>query len=279
MTSADAHVHFFAAGYPGADRRPVAAAGGEVARYEQLRRTHPITDALVVGFEGAAFAAGNNDYLRGLAADRDWMHTTAFVATGSDPTAATAREIFAAGHCGISIYATDGAAARAVRGWDSGFWDECSQAGAVVSVNASPAAIGELAGLPERAPDCAFLFAHLGLPGRYRDVPAPAAAADRLGPLLRLADRPNCHVKISGLYAVSEPPSAYPHPAATPFVAACLERFGAARCLWGSDFAPALEYVTFDQCHDLPQLDGLAPADRQLVMGGNLRRLLELRRR
>jgi L-fuconolactonase len=276
---ADAHVHFFAGGYPGEGRSPVPGAGQEVAAYERIRASSAVGDALVVGFEGADFATGNNDYIRTLAAERDWMHTTAYVAAQGRPSAATARAIFAAGHIGISVYAPDTLAGQAIRDWPAEFWAECDQSGAMVSINATPEAVEQLAGLPGRAPNCAFLFSHLGLPGRYAAAPSAQEARMRLEPLLRLAEHPNCFVKISGLYAVGDPRTAYPHDPATPFVSACLRDFGATRCLWGSDFAPALEYISFDECRDLRQLDGLSVAARQLVMGDNLRRLLSVRRR
>ncbi|MET7395549.1 amidohydrolase family protein [Dactylosporangium sp. NPDC005572] len=276
---ADAHVHFFATGYPGDGRSPVPGAGQEVAAYERIRTSAAVSDVLVVGFEGAAFATGNNDYIRTLAIERDWMHTTAYVAAGGRPSAAMARAVFAAGHIGISIYAADILAGRMIRDWPTEFWAECDRSGAVVSINAVPEAVEQLTGLPSMAPNCAFLFAHLGLPGRYAFAPTAEVARTRLEPLLRLAEHPNCFVKISGLYAVSDPRTAYPHDAATPFVTACLRDFGAGRCLWGSDFAPALEYISFEQCRDLRQLGSLAAADRQLVMGDNLRRLVATRRR
>ena len=69
----------------------------------------------------------------------------------------------------------------------------------------------------------------------------------RLALLLALADHQNVMVKISGLYAISDPSHGYPHEAARPFIDLVLERFGPSRCLWGSDFSPALEHVSFPQ--------------------------------
>ena len=91
---------------------------------------------------------------------------------------------------------------------------------------------------------------------------------------MALAPLPNAFVKISGLYAISDPAHAYPHPAARPFVESVLENFGPERCLWASDFAPALDFVSFAQTVANPWLDGLAESERADVMGGNLLRLL-----
>jgi len=92
--------------------------------------------------------------------------------------------------------------------------------------------------------------------------------------LLRLAAFPNVLVNISGLYAVSDPAHAYPHESASPFLEILFQRFGAARCCWGSDFSPALDYVNFPQAVDIPWLRRLPPADFERVMGGNLLALL-----
>lgn len=54
-----------------------------------------------------------------------------------------------------------------------------------------------------------------------------------------------------------------------------LDRFGAPRCLWGSDFSPALDHVSFAQTVSTPWLERLDDDDRALVMGGNLLRLLD----
>jgi predicted TIM-barrel fold metal-dependent hydrolase len=80
--------------------------------------------------------------------------------------------------------------------------------------------------------------------------------------------------KISGLYATSDPAHLYPHESAAPFLEIVFERFGAARCCWGSDFSPALDFVSFAQTVDIPWLARLGGADFDRVMGGNLAALL-----
>ena len=100
------------------------------------------------------------------------------------------------------------------------------------------------------------------------DCRARAAAS------LALAGRENVHVKISGLYAICDPPGLWPQHTADPFVAEVLAAFGPDRCLWGSDFSPALEFLGFDQT--IPVLTGcrLTSEETAQVMGGNLVRLL-----
>lgn len=275
---ADAHVHFFAGGYPGDQRWP-AVAGTEIAAYEGIREKFGVSDALVVGYEGAAFAAGNNGYLRELAATRAWLHTTAYVGTDTTVTAGLARELLEAGHVGISLYATRREDVRAIAAWPSDFWSACDSAGAIISINAAPEAMDAFSGLPGAVPSCAFFFSHLGMPGRYSVAPSGAQAARRIDALLSMSRYSNCYVKVSGLYATCDPPTSYPQLSAAPFVRECLLAFGPRRLVWGSDFAPALEHITFDQCIEGGQLVGLPTANAEPIMGGNLRSLLAGERR
>jgi hypothetical protein len=62
--------------------------------------------------------------------------------------------------------------------------------------------------------------------------------------------------------------------AAAPFVAALLAGFGAERCLWGSDFSPVLDHISFVQSLTVPGLEAYDETTRTAVMGGNLLRLL-----
>src|SRR5690606_23430538 len=111
---------------------------------------------------------------------------------------------------------------------------------------------------------------HLGLPGRHADPPEPAAARATLAALLALAGHTHVTVKLSGLYAISEPPHDFPHAAAAPFVDVVLDAFGPSRLVWGSDFSPALGYVSFAQTLDPRHLAGCTPAEVEAVMGGTL---------
>ena len=124
------------------------------------------------------------------------------------------------------------------------------------------------------APGCRLIASHMGLPGTHKDTPTLDAARAELAPLLALAPHPNVFVKLSGFYAVSDPPHVWPHAAAAPFVKVLVDGFGADRCLWASDFSPALDHVSFIQTITVPGLDAYDEATRAAVMGGNLLRIL-----
>jgi predicted TIM-barrel fold metal-dependent hydrolase len=272
---ADAHFHLFSRGMPAAARGGrVLGDASEIEVYESYRAGHGIAAGLVVGYEAGGIDPHNNCYIRSLAAERPWLATLAYVAVDPPLDWTAAAALLGEGHVGIAIYAADAAAGAAVAAWPTETWDAIGDCGALVSFNAPPQAMPALAALIEREEGCTFLFSHLGLPGRYPVKPPLTEAEERLAPLLQFAEMPHVMVKISGLYAVSDPATAYPHDAAAPFVDLIISRFGAARCLWGSDFSPALEHVSFAQTVSNPRLDRLRADERDQVMGGNLLNLL-----
>lgn len=271
---ADSHLHLFKRGFPGRYGRSVLGRDPEIEAYEAFRAAYNIRVGLVVGYEGGGIDPDNNDYIRSLAADRPWMATLAYADPGRSLTADAVAGWVAAGHVGIAVYLPDAAASAGFSAWPDTAWRSLERHRAIISLNATPMQIDPVASAVNLYRGCTFMFSHMGLPGCYPSPPAPGEAADRLEPLLRLATCPNAAVKISGLYAVSDPAHDYPHIAAAPFVDLLLDRFGPDRCLWGSDFCPALDFVSFAQTVANPCLDRLTPEERADVMGGNLLRLL-----
>jgi predicted TIM-barrel fold metal-dependent hydrolase len=263
----DAHLHLFRNGYAGFAATSPLGAVSDVDAYEALRGKHGISAGLVVCYEAGGLDPGNNAYVRDLALTRPWIHSVAYL--DPRPRLPTDRidKLLSAGHAGIALYLPDGASAEAVLAWPAEAWARLDRARAIVSLNARPEAIAGLQPLVERASGCSFLFSHLGLPGRHEAAPSTAEAAARLAPLLRLARSPNVGVKISGLYAIDPLP---PHPAARPFLDLLVENFASSNLHWGSDFSPALEFVSFGDTLAIPALDALATADRSLIFGDAL---------
>ncbi|WDZ82950.1 amidohydrolase family protein [Micromonospora cathayae] len=273
MERADAHLHLFADGYPG-DYGRSPAGSDELVAYESIRRVHHIDRALVVGYEGAPGFAGNNDHLARLAADHDWIAPVAYLPPGGPADPASLDRWRSTRFVGVAAYLADPAAGRAHAEWLGRAAGRLNRTGALLSLNAAPAALAELGPALAALPDCVVLVSHLGLPGRQPTPPDRDTAADLLAPLLGLADLPHLGVKVSGLYAVSDPPYGYPHAAARPFVELLLDTFGPQRLYWGSDFPPSLDHVSFAQTLYPIGLDRLSPADAADVYGGNLRRAL-----
>jgi predicted TIM-barrel fold metal-dependent hydrolase len=271
---ADAHLHLFSRGFPGSRGRQVLGRDSEVEAYEAFRAAYDIRAGLIVGYEGQGIDPDNNSYIRALAAGRPWMATLAYGDPSQPLTAEMVTRWMAEGHVGIALYLPDAAASAGASAWPASAWRTLEEHHAIISLNAPPQRIDSFAPTVGAYAGCRFVFSHLGLPGRHPTPPTPVEAADRLKPLLRLAARPNTLVKISGLYAVSDPAHDYPHASAAPFIDLILDGFGPGRCLWGSDFSPALEFVSFAQTASVRWLGRLTPAERAGVMGGNLLRLL-----
>ncbi|MGC4806782.1 amidohydrolase family protein [Micromonospora sp. DT233] len=275
MPRADAHLHLFADGYPGRYGRSPAG-GDELAIYQTLRREHDIDLALVVGYEGGPEFAGNNRHLARLAADHDWIAPLAYLpATGA--ARAWLDRLRPAGFVGVAAYLPDAASADAFAAWVDTAAGALTEAAGVLSLNATPEAAGRLGRALAALDGCPVLLSHLGLPGPHPSAPTARAAADRLAPLTDLARLPHVGVKLSALYAVSDPAEAYPHDAARPFVELLLERFGPRRLYWGSDYSPSLDHVSFAQTLHPVGLDRLRPDEAADVFGGNLRRALDRR--
>jgi L-fuconolactonase len=271
---ADAHLHLFTNGFRGRGGSSPAGPGLEVDAYEVLARRHGVVAGLVIGYEGEGIDPVNNSYIRSLAATHPWMSTVAHVSANAAPDPARLDRLLELGHRGIALYVTGKETAGAVSSWPTESWRCLEERRAIVSVNASPAGTQGLLDLVERTSGCTFLFSHLGEPGRFTQPPSADAAAHRLGALLRLAGNDNVYVKISGLYAISDPATAYPHEAAWPFIDLVLDEFGPSHCLWGSDFSPCLDDVSFEQVIRNPVVERLPAADYDSVMGGNLMELL-----
>lgn len=272
MILADAHLHLFRHGFPGVYGRPLLAS--EINVYEAFRAKHGIAAGLIVGYQGDGIDPENNAHIRELAATRPWMTTLAYVEPGAMPSATAVEALVAAGHAGLAIYVPDNAAVAALSAWDEATWAALDANGAIVSFNIGLPQIGILAGIAAAAPRCRLIVSHMGLPGARRDTPSLDAARAELVALLALAAQPNVYVKLSGFYAVSDPSHAWSHSAAAPFVAVLVEGFGADRCLWGSDFSPALDHVSFVQTITIPGLDAFDEATHTAIMGGNLMRML-----
>jgi L-fuconolactonase len=271
MPIADAHVHLFADGFSGVYGRLLH---DEAAVYEQLRTQFGIDRALVVGYEREARYVGNNAYVLALAHARPWIAPVAYLSAELPPSVESLRELHRQGAIGYSLYLPDSSRARTAVGWPRPVIAELERQEAVISLNATPPAIGSLAPLIDALPGCTFLFSHLGLPGRLPRDPTSEDVRARLRPLLTLAARDNVAVKLSGLYAISDPPHDFPHTNARMVLEVTLSAFGPERVCWGSDFAPALDFVSFGQLADERLLAELSSAEAVAVMGDNLRRLL-----
>ena len=273
---ADAHIHLFEGGYRESFTGRPGVKVDERALYASLAKDHNVKAALIVGYEGLPWAAGNNAYIGRLAAAHEWVRPVAFFDPTKPPSLDALEKLRANGFVGLSFYILDDGAVRAVQAIDDHVWAWLEARRWIVSVNSRGPAIQQ-AWKPvlERNKGLRLALSHLGLPKRVASPPEPEQAKAALADVLPLSTFPNTAVKLSGFYALTDPGYDYPHRAAWPHVQTLVESFGPDRLLWGSDFTPAIDQLTFPQTLGLfghmPFLDDDA---RLKIEGGNLLKLL-----
>ena len=273
---ADAHAHFFHPGYaatlPESCRR---IQPDEITLYQALAQQYGVQQVLAVGYEAEAWAGGNNRYLSQLAAGQPWLRPVAFVhepATLTIPVLETWRQ---ESFVGITIYLFNARQTEALGQVSNEVWRWLEQQHWLVSINSRGEHWSAWLPVLERHPELRLLVSHLGLPPAVSTAPSEAAAQQALKEVVALARFPNVRVKLSGFYALTQPGYAYPHQAAWPYVQVLLAAFGSSRLLWGSDFSPSLEWLSFPQTFGLFEaMPFLSDWDRERIEGGNLLALL-----
>ncbi len=145
------------------------------------------------------------------------------------------------------------------------------QAGLALSVF-PPGHLADVGQLAAAHPQLRILVDHLGMPQPpllQPDVPP----LRRLPELLALAEHPNVAVKITAAPTLSEEP--FPYPDLWPALHEVLGRFGPERCAWGTDWQRVHELVGHEQgVRWITETTELSPADKELMLGGSIRRLL-----
>jgi len=133
-------------------------------------------------------------------------------------------------------------------------------------------------------PGLTMIVDHLGVSQSPVSPPRPDPW-DRLPGLLGLAKFPNVYVKFSGAPTLSREP--YPFKDVWPYLHRIVDAFGPERLMWGSDFtrmrwipvtgglAPREQWKLYSDCLNyLRDTDELSAADKELILGGTIRRVL-----
>jgi L-fuconolactonase len=273
---ADAHIHLFEGGYRGSWTGRPGVDLDEASCYESLASEHGIRAALIVGYADRPWCADNNAWIAEQARTYRWARPLAYVSPEQGLDVASLERWQGEGFHGLSMYITAGQRARALVDVPDAVWGWLEDRRWLVSVNSQGELWRAWEGVLQRHGSLLLLASHLGLPQRVRRPPEPPQAAEALAPVLALAAYPGPRVKLSGFYALTDPGFEYPHRATWPYVRALLERFGAGRLLWASDYTPCLDNVSFPQTYALfGQMAFLGEAERRAIEGGNLLALLD----
>ena len=122
-----------------------------------------------------------------------------------------------------------------------------------------------------RHPDTQVIVDHLGLVQPHEQPPLAEPWGD-LEQVLTLAALPNVAMKITGACTLSR--QAYPYGDIWDPICRMIDAFGIERCMWGTDWTRAVNFLTFRQGVDVFRDNTrFSPADKALLMGGTLARI------
>lgn len=274
---ADAHAHLFKPGW--AEALPESCRlvqPDEPTVYAGLAAKHRVKYLLAVGYEGEARFAGNNDFLASVAAQHPWVRPVAYFASPSDLSVTELEKWASKRFVGVSLYLFAGELIDSLGRVADDVWQWFARRKMLISVNAQGLHWRAWHAVLERHPQLRLVVSHLGLPAAV-DVPLELdMAREGVSDVISLSSYQQVHVKLSGFYALSKPGHDYPHETAWPYVHALLEAFGADRLLWGSDFFPAADFLSFPQTYALfEKMCFLSESDRAKIEGANLIRLID----
>lgn len=272
---ADAHLHFFKGSFRGSftDRKGVNI--DEPALYGSLAEEHAVKQALVVCYEGEDWAKGNNAHVARLAADHAWIRPVAFIDPADAPALHDLEQYRRDRFVGISFYIFKDAKVEALGKLPDEFWSWLEAHHWLISVNSKGKPLNAWLPILEKHADLRILISHLGLPPRAARPPGGDEARKAMADVTALARFEKVHVKLSGFYALSDPGHDYPHRAAWPYLETLKDAFGTKRLVWGSDFTPSMDWLSFPQTFGLfSHMPFLTNDDRQHIEGLNLEAVL-----
>ncbi len=125
--------------------------------------------------------------------------------------------------------------------------------------------------LIRRHPDTQIIVDHLGLV-QPMGPPKPAEPWAELDKVLTLAALPNVAMKITGACTLSLQP--YPYPDIWGPVCRMIDAFGIDRCMWGTDWTRAVDFLTYKQGVDpFRETTRFSASDKAKLMAGTLSRI------
>ena len=151
------------------------------------------------------------------------------------------------------------------------FFSTAAELGLIASIACSTHHHAALHKVAERFPQLSIFIHHLGHPG--------VGDREKLARVLASAQYANIGVKISGFY-YSTQQGFWDFPYADSIreiVQPLYDAFGPRRLYWGSDYPVCLRFMTYRQAIECfrSHCDFITDADQALIMGENLRRLLD----
>jgi predicted TIM-barrel fold metal-dependent hydrolase len=125
--------------------------------------------------------------------------------------------------------------------------------------------------LIRRHPDTQIIVDHVGLVQPH-EPPVPAEPWAELPQVLALAKLPNVAIKISGACTLSREP--YPYDDIWDPICRVIDAFGLDRCMWGTDWTRAVNFLTFKQGVDaFRDTQRISASDKVKLMGGTVTKI------
>jgi predicted TIM-barrel fold metal-dependent hydrolase len=271
----DTHIHIFEKSYSKLFNNMYIKDGeeGELFLYEQYRKKFNITDAFVICHEGG-HNLNNNNYVKRLSEKLSWIHPFGYLYPNPLSIADNAKHLVEDGCHGVSMYPgsisdIEWLMYPSLRD----FWRFMEDWRIPISINISAAQCKSLKTVLELFPNLMVLISHMGRPrlnnGRLDE--------EYYSPLLSLSVYKNIYVKLSGFYAFIDEGWRYPQLTMFCAVDKLKEAFGIKRLLYASDFAPVLEYNTYQQALELlkSEYKGFTLTELEDIYYNNAYRILE----
>ena len=272
---ADAHIHCFRKGFQEKFTARPGVQIDELACFDSLAADHQVTAALVVGYAGEDCYRDNNQFLAENLAQHDWINATAFVSEPDRLTVAKLESWHQQGFIGISIYVFDEDGERLIQQPPDEVWTWLATNQWLISVNSRGEYWHAWVPILERHGVLRVVISHLGLPAVVSQSPTMEIAQQALDGPLALAKFPGPRVKLSGFYGLTDPGHDYPYEAAWPYVDCLRSAFGVERLLWGSDYTPCLDWLSYPQTFSMfAKMPFFSSRDCEQIEGGNLHSLL-----
>ena len=120
-------------------------------------------------------------------------------------------------------------------------WEAYKANDLVCNLQLTPPNYPVLLELARRYPEIRFASNHMGLPGSLDPEDAT------YGGLMEAASLPNLFVKVSGFYAAADTPWDFRDPRALGYFSRLVKGLGPDRLLWGSDWSPVGNHLTYRQ--------------------------------
>ena len=153
------------------------------------------------------------------------------------------------------------------------FFEKTAELNLIASMALGVAWLPALRKLARRFPSIPFLCHHMS-GARAGEAPP----FEDLNEILKSAEVPNIHIKLSGFQYVSEVAWEYPHSDTMWIVRKLYENFGPERLCWASNYPPVALATTYQQSLEAVRTHCgfIAEKDMELILGGNIQRLLGL---